>query len=393
MSVADLLPVVIVTGLHREQRRQAVRELFRQPGAVVLHHDLSKAGEGEVIRQVWERDGLRAERVPLVNDCPCCALREDLLPLLVRLAVAGRHRLAIVDLWDGSDPEPLVATIAGEDVAGDRRMDEFVKVVGVVAAVDPLRVVADLRRNDALADHGLHTGPDDEGTIAETLAHQIEYANVLAVGYASDADEHELRTGLAMLRRLSPTARALTLQTQQLVPAALAGFDVEQAAQRVDPALALLPTQGEDDGVHTLVWRRRRPLHPGRLYEALEQLVPVAERSRGRFWLANRPGVMLAWDAAGASLTVGDCGPWLAALSDAEWEEHPPERRAAAAMEWDPRYGDRVQLLSFTSPGLDIDAVAGILDDCLLTDDEVAAGEPAWRGLPDAFEELLDPVA
>ncbi|MEY9856377.1 G3E family GTPase [Catenulispora sp. GAS73] len=276
-------------------------------------------------------------------------------------------------------------------------MDEYVKVVGVVAAVDPLRVLADLQRDDALADHGLHTNPADDGTVAETLAHQIEYANVLAVGYdphrGTDSDERELRTGLAMMRRLNPTARALTLETRQLIPAALAGFDVEEAAQRVDPALALLPAQGEDDGVHTLLWRRRRPLHPGRLYEALEQLVPVAERSRGRFWLANRPGVLLAWDAAGASLSVGDCGPWLAALSDEEWEEFPPERRAAAALEWDPRYGDRMQLLSFTSPGLDVEALTEILDGCLLTADEVAAGESAWRLLPDAFEELLNPVA
>ena len=375
MSVASLLPVVVVAGLHREQRRRAVRELSRYPDSAVLYHGMSEG-------------------------CPCCALREDLLPQLVRLSVAGRHRLAIVDLWDGSDPEPLVETIAGSVVAEAGRrshMDEYVQVVGVVAAVDPLRVVADLQCDDALADHGLHTNPEDDGTIAETLAHQIEYANVLAVGHdphrGTDSDERELRTGLAMLRRLSPTARALTLETGQLISAALAGFDVEEAAQRVDPALALLPAQGEDDGVHSLLWRRRRPLHPGRLYEALEQLVPVAERSHGRFWLANRPGVLLAWDAAGASLRVGDCGPWLAALSDEEWEQFPPERRAAAALEWDPRYGDRMQLLSFTSPGLDVEAISEILDSCLLTPDEIAAGESAWRLLPDAFEELLNPVA
>ncbi|MBS2531192.1 hypothetical protein KGQ20_00230 [Catenulispora sp. NF23] len=37
--------------------------------------------------------------------------------------------------------------------------------------------------------------------------------------------------------------------------------------------------------------------------------------------------------------------------------------------------------------------VTGLHRDLLLTADEVAAGEPAWGGLPDAFEELLDPVA
>ena len=42
MSVASLLPVVIVTGLHREQRRQAVRELSRHPDSVVLYHGMSE---------------------------------------------------------------------------------------------------------------------------------------------------------------------------------------------------------------------------------------------------------------------------------------------------------------------------------------------------------------
>ncbi|MGW3045331.1 GTP-binding protein [Kitasatospora sp. NPDC001159] len=50
------------------------------------------------------------------------------------------------------------------------------------------------------------------------------------------------------------------------------------------------------------MWERRRPLHPARFHEALDLVVPAAQRSRGRFWLANRPDLLLGWDAAGASL-------------------------------------------------------------------------------------------
>ncbi|HEY6494004.1 MAG TPA: GTP-binding protein [Trebonia sp.] len=112
------------------------------------------------------------------------------------------------------------------------------------------------------------------------------------------------------------------------------------------------------------MWERRRPLHPARLYAALDQLVPAAQRSRGRFWLANRPGMMLGWDAAGGSLAVDDCGPWLACLPDEEWDRYSPERRVAAAAEWDPRYGDRVQLLVFTAQGLDADGWCGSRAGC-----------------------------
>jgi G3E family GTPase len=120
LLVQSALPVVVVAGMHQAQRRRAVRELLAAtPAAVVLHHDLSRAGRGEVVRRVWDNLGASAEvRVPLVNDCPCCALREDLLPELARIARAGRHQLAVVELWGGSDPQVMVETIATARPAG-----------------------------------------------------------------------------------------------------------------------------------------------------------------------------------------------------------------------------------------------------------------------------------
>jgi G3E family GTPase len=390
LSDQSPLPLVVVTGLHRAQRRQVVRELLAvTPGAIALHHDLSQASQGKVVRRVWDNYGDATETcAPLTNDCPCCALRADLLPELARIAETGRYRLAVVELWGGSDPLVMVETIASGEV-GDRRLGEFTALAGVVTAVDLGRLIPDLSQADLLAEHGLHTSPDDERTLAESLALQVEYASVLAVGSEPAGQEPG---GAAMLRQLNPVARLARLGTGEISAAAQTGFDVRAAAHRVGPAVALLPHEDKRDGVATLVWERRRPLHPVRLYAALDQLVPAAQRSRGRFWLANRPGTMLGWDAAGGSLAVEDCGPWLACVPDAEWEHYSPERRVAAAAEWDPRYGDRVQLLAFTAPGLDADGITELLDSCLLTDDELAAGESGWKSLRDDFSELLDPV-
>jgi G3E family GTPase len=395
LSAESLLPVVVVTGLHQAARRQAVLELLAAgDSAVVLHHDLSQADSGRVRRRAWSAAGpLGEEQVPLTNNCPCCALREDLLPELLRIAEAGRHRLAVVELWGGSDPHPLVEMIAGGEADG-RCMHELVQVTAVVAAVDPLRVLPQLSVADTLSEHHLHTHEGDDRTLAEALAHQVEYASAIAVTQAPEtAGSAETAAGLAMLRQLRPTADLVRLGTGELTTAALAGFDVAAARDRVNPALALLPQEADGAGVATLVWERRRPLHPARFYEALDELVPAAQRSRGRFWIANRPDLMLAWDAAGANLAVEECGPWLVSLPDAAWEMYPPARRAAAAMDWDADYGDRVQQLAFTAEGLDCDGITGLLDSCLLTDAELAAGELGWKALPDAFADLLDPVA
>ncbi len=72
----------------------------------------------------------------------------------------------------------------------------------------------------------------------------------------------------------------------------------------------------------------------------------------------------------------------------------PLVRRAAAALGWHPEHGDCCQHLVFTSPGLDRDGLAArLLEPCLLTDAEYAAGPEAWKRLPTAFGPLLDPVS
>ncbi|MFB8201348.1 CobW family GTP-binding protein [Kitasatospora purpeofusca] len=395
MSEDTKLPVVVVTGLHEEERRRAVEELRAGcVDVVVLHHDLRDAPSGTVHRELRHSGAVfdRAE-VPLTNGCPCCALREDLLPQLLRIAEEQQYGLAVVELWGGSDPHPAVEALADGGAVG-RCVHEVLELAGVVCAVDPLALIGELSVPDGLAEHGLHTCADDVRTRAEALAHQIEYATVLAVPQAGpDGDTPERRAGLAMLRQLHPTARPVRLGGGALVRAALGGFDVAAARDRVNPALALLPQEQDEAGVATLVWERRRPLHPERLHAALDLLVPAAQRSRGRFWLANRPDLMLAWDAAGANLTVEECGPWLASLPDAVWELYPPERRAAAALDWHPLNGDRVQQLSFTAEGLDADGIVELLDSCLLTEAELMTGERGWKALPDAFGGLLEPVS
>lgn len=162
----------------------------------------------------------------------------------------------------------------------------------------------------------------------------------------------------------------------------------DPAAQH--PACALLPAEADAHGVATLVWHRRRPFHPERLYEALEDITCAAARSRGRFWLADKPDVLLHWDAAGGALCVESAGPWLASLPDAAWDMVPPVRRAAASLDWHPEHGDCCQHLVFTSPGLDRDGLERLLESCLLTDTEYAAGRDAWKRLPPAFDTLLE---
>ncbi|MFD4875939.1 CobW family GTP-binding protein [Streptomyces sp. NPDC058420] len=436
------LSVAIVAGLHAEARRATVARLLHDvPGSVVLHHDLATATAGTVVRTVRDATGiLDAGETPLVNDCACCALREDLVPELRRLADAGQVRLAVVELWDSVEPKAMAEVITSGGLT----------VTGVITAVDPALLLPYLGNGDDLAAAGLAAAATDERTIADTFARQLEYAPVLAVLDSDEADDEDRE----LLGQLHPTARQVPVggddlkrssspQTAHDTPppaptpstpdspgargtarpaptdphsahnpnhppphdasayptppprsvlarAALAGFDVDAAAAAQHPACALLPVEADAHGVTTLVWHRRRPFHPERLYAALEDITCAAARSRGRFWLADKPDSLLHWDAAGGALCVESAGPWLASLPDAAWELVPPVRRAAAALDWHPEHGDCCQHLVFTSPGLDRDGLERLLESCLLTDTEYAAGRSAWKRLPPAFDTLLE---
>ncbi|MFJ2719061.1 CobW family GTP-binding protein [Streptomyces sp. NPDC087437] len=391
------LSVVIVGGLHADARKAAVARLLAEvPGSVALHHDLATAPAGTVVRTVRDAAGVLSRgETPLVNDCACCALREDLVPELRGIAAAGHAPLAVVELWDSVEPKAMAEVV----VAGG------LTVTGVITAVDPALVLPYLGNGDDLADGGLAAAATDQRTVADTFARQLEYAPVLAVSDSPEADDEDRE----LLAQLHPTARRVPIghgdpagaapaparareaaPRSELVRAALAGFDVEAAAAAQHPACALLPAEADAHGVSTLVWRRHRPFHPERLYAALEDLTCAAARSRGRFWLADRPDTLLHWDAAGGALCVEGAGPWLAALPDAAWDLVPPVRRAAAALDWHPEHGDRCQHLVFTSPGLDRDGLERLLESCLLTDAEYAAGREVWRGLASAFDTLLE---
>lgn len=246
------------------------RLLHAVPGSVALHHDLATAAQGPVLRVVRDASGeLSRGEAPLVNDCACCALREDLVPELERLAGSGLTRLAVVELWDSVEPRAMAEVVTAHGAG-------VLDLTGVITAVDPALVLPYLVNGDDLAEAGLAAAATDQRTVGDTWARQLEYAPVLALVGSEEADDEDH----ALLAQLHPTARRVPAGSAELVRAVFAGFDVETAAAAQHPAYALLPQEAEEAGVTTFVWHRRRPFHPERLYQALEDLCCAAARSK-----------------------------------------------------------------------------------------------------------------
>ncbi len=370
-----------LAALHSEARGEVVAGLLRDvPHSVALHHDLSTATGGAVRRFLRDAGGeLASGEAPLVNECACCALREDLVPELERLAGDGVTQLAVLELWDSVEPKSMAEVIAAHTDAAE--------VTNVVTAIDPTLVLPCLSNGDDLSEAGLAAAPADRRTIGDTWARQVEYAPVLAVTPNPAADDEDR----ALIRQLNPTARQAAAGSSELARLAFAGFDVEAAAAGQHPACALLRR------------RRRRPGWARSSGGGTGPSTPSACSTRWRTSVVPRPA---AGAGSGSRTGPTPCSPGTRRAARSVWRTTAlarlaPGRRLVhgAAL---PAGGRRAGLAprarrllpapGLRLPGLDREGLTGLLDSCLLTDEEYGPGREAWKRLPAAFDALLEPV-
>ncbi|GAA2789761.1 zinc metallochaperone GTPase ZigA [Saccharopolyspora taberi] len=341
----------------------------------VVVNDMSEINiDGALVRDGLSRTEERL--VEMTNGCICCTLRDDLLTEVDRLCAAGRFDYLLIESSGVSEPMPVAATFsfAGEDGApllSGARLDTMVSVV------DAANFGAELARGDGLAERGIDQYEDDERTISDLLVDQVEFADVLVLNKTDLVDPAELDRIEATLRRLNPAAQLVRgsfgrVPVERIVGTGL--FDVDRAWQAAGWVAELNGAEHvpetEEYGIGSLVFRSRRPFHPGRLFDFVstmdEPRFGSIVRSKGFFRLASRPDVVGLWSQAGAV---------------ARFE---PQGGAGDSVE--------SQELVFIGVGLDREALLAELEKCLLTDAEAAAGEHVWRDYDDPFPEWDAPA-
>jgi G3E family GTPase len=310
--------------------------------------------------RVLDRSGLiDAGEITVDDDCGSCALAEALLPLLAVLADRAHWQHVVLAPPPAMEARPLVAALT------TAMPDEFT-VDTVTCVVDALLLVSQLTGDELLAERSLALGAGDRRNVAELTARQIEYADICVLANLHRVeDAGRLRN---LLRHLNPRTELVPADPAgaPVAPASRTGrFDLaaaEEWAAETWPVGSRRP-QPSGSGVTTVLWRSTRPLHPERLSKALEQIVDGVVRSRGVIWLANRPTQRLRWESAGYSASLGTLDEWNETGHLAEC------------------------CLVATGLALDPAGLQAVLDGCLLTDGELAAGD--WHDLDDPFAGVL----
>ncbi|MEV6350332.1 GTP-binding protein [Actinoplanes sp. NPDC051851] len=385
VSPVDHRPAVtVLSGFSPGAVHAAARTLLLADDRLIaIGHDLRDIRDGVIRRTVrTATEPIERATVTLVHGCVSCTLREDVLPALVRLARERPGSDLLLILPPAVEPEAVAAACAhclvdGAPVTDAVRFDSYVTVVDADRFLDDLADPGDLR------DRGLHAAEDDHRSIADVVAHQVEFSDTVILWNRPETDPLDLERVKALVHRLAPWSVqapvARVRRTGRHDP------DRPGTLGRALEGRALALHDPEPAEVTSILFESRRPFHPRRLHDALEELTGEALRGRGQLWIASQPETVVAFESAGGGVSLGGLGYWLAALPVERWTETSDDRRLAADLTWDPYYGDRRTVLALIGLRLDPVALTALLESCLLTDAELSEGFDGWRDLPDPF--------
>ena len=366
--------VSLLASVHPLWREEVITRLRTiHPDLVVVRHELATIDVDGCVHRTVARPA--TEDVALAvgeRCCLSCLLRDDTLKVLSELASEAEPVDVLVVLPVAVEPVTVAVTLgACEDITLDT----------IVVAVDAQRIEDDLVDGAPIDEPGVPH--DDPRSHAEVLVRQLRHADLIIHTPVDDR-------GSALLEALSPRA--------ELMPATTSAKRwLGRRRHRHDELLDELQAGGpracsnvDRAGVRTGRWLRRRPLHPARLLDTLEDgsLLGVV-RAHGCVWVATRPGTVLELEVGFDGCELAAVDAWLAASPAVDPGRIPPRRRTVAEGRWHPYYGDRVQELIVVTLDRQLEEVERILDTCLLTDQELAEGEQGWLGWPDPFAAWL----
>ncbi|MGW3974481.1 GTP-binding protein [Streptomyces ardesiacus] len=313
---------------------------------------------------------------------PAVILRQDLLSLVPALRGTSESPHVVLALPAELDLLPLLVELWRPRLGGSSLADHF----------EPGPVVVGLEASPFLADIGcVHRTVrlwDGDGraasvTLAEAAARQVEAADTLLIPALTTGTDARLRSGVAALAGHLNGRAPLPASTDPVTAGPVRGGGWEAWRGRLEPVSVPFARRGRHEGVESVLWRSRRPLHPGRLADALAPVMNGVVRSRGHLWLSCRPNAVITWRSAGAHLALQECGEWLRDEAPEAWTTASSQRRTLASWFWHDYYGERRNEIVFTGVDLDALGIRSALDTALLTDAELALGEGGWAAFPD----------
>ncbi|MCR6112047.1 GTP-binding protein [Bacillus sp. A301a_S52] len=330
--------------------------------------------------------------VEMQNGCICCTLRDDLMKEVERLVEEGDIDYIVIESSGISEPVPVAQTFTYKDDELGIDLTNRCQLDTMVTVVDGKRFWDDYHSGESLLDRKEGTDESDTREISDLLIDQIEFANVIVLNKVDLLDEEDKHELLGFLRKLNADADILPATFSNIELTSIlntAKFDLEKISQSAGWIKELneehIP-ETEEYGISSFVFRKKRPFHPVRLRQWMEEWPEEVVRAKGFLWIATRNSTAALVSQSGSVVTLQGAGKWIAALDEEEQQQlliEEPELRN----KWDDQFGDRQTELVLIGIGMNQTDVTESLNQCLLTDDEMTID---WTTLPDPLPAFVE---